>query len=487
MSSRHFCFRLGKPINWDKNNGTLLSTQVWIMAQDFTMPASIQQTAFSIVTTVSPDAVSSLKAYLDEVGTHIKDTKEITFGAYDSLHFCSIQVIDDPRGADAPLLVFEGNIDGSTRSFLTLLAERNLAFLQRVYAACIGYPANATAAQLIEYILANDLGATAFYVGQPGATRTQIERDYQLRVRLEGEIDRRSVEFAGMTLEQCRSQLAEYVQSQPDLAWVKQPVPTLVHVRFGKFIFGLIAACVLAVPIGLVVLTSWPNFEWHERLVPAIALVLMVVIFAAYLAWLRYRENHDHQDDTLPLPDFVAQLQAREDLQLQNHLVSVTDVKPGWLRLLTLRLVLFAINLFARYMATQGDLGGIVTIHFARWVVLTPRGASRPRLLFLSNYDGTWENYLGEFIDRASVGLTAVWSNTQLAIDHGFPNTQWLVLGGSRDEQRFKNYARQSQQTGGIWYSAYASLSMKHITNNREIRLGLLDPTTDAAEWMRRF
>ena len=163
-------------------------------------------------------------------------------------------------------------------------------------------------------------------------------------------------------------------------------------------------------------------------------------------------------------------------------------MKPGWLRFLTLRSVLFVINLVARFIATQGDLGGIVTIHFARWVILNPPGATRPRLLFLSNYDGTWENYLSEFIDRASDGLTAVWSNTQLAADRGFPDTYWLFLGGgSRDEQRFKNYARLSQQTGGIWYSAYSSLSMKHITNNREIRLGLLNPAVNAADWLRRF
>ena len=50
------------------------------------------------------------------------------------------------------------------------------------------------------------------------------------------------------------------------------------------------------------------------------------------------------------------------------------------------------------------------------------------RLLFLSNFDGSWENYLDDFIDKASIGLTGVWSNTLK-----FPRTYFLVLGGASD------------------------------------------------------
>jgi hypothetical protein len=457
-------------------------------AESLISSSSIVQAAFTIVTTISRDAVPALKQYLDQVGDDIKNSPEISFDDYKNLHYCSIQVIDDRLGNDSPLLVFEGNIDGGVASFLILLAERNFAFLQRVYAGSIGFPVNATAAQLVAFLLANDQGAHAFYVGQPGVTRIQIERDRELRVRLESEIERRRAEFAGMTPEACRTELVKFVKGQTDLAWVHQSVPTLFRVRFGKLIIFLLGVCALALPVSLLVLAFWPTLDWLERLPAIAALGIIATVLVGFVVWLRYRETKDRQDETLPLPDFVAQLQAWEDLQLQNHLVSVTDVKSGWLRFLTLRSVLFAINLVARYLATQGDLGGIITIHFARWVILNPPGSTRPRLLFLSNYDGTWENYLSEFIDRASAGLTAVWSNTQLAADRGFPDTYWLFWGGgSRDEQRFKNYARLSQQTGGIWYSAYSSLSMKHITNNREIRLGLLNPAVNAADWLERF
>ena len=69
-------------------------------------------------------------------------------------------------------------------------------------------------------------------------------------------------------------------------------------------------------------------------------------------------------------------------------------------------------------------------------------------LLFLSNYDGSWENYLDDFIDLASPGLTAIWSNTV-----GFPRSYFLVGGGSRDENLFKTMTRQSQVPSLVWYT----------------------------------
>lgn len=173
----------------------------------------------------------------------------------------------------------------------------------------------------------------------------------------------------------------------------------------------------------------------------------------------------------------------REDVKVQNHMVSVTPIKDGRFRLLTLRLVLWVINLIARLTANKGSLGGISSIHFARWVI-TPGNKS---LIFMSNFDGSWESYLNEFIDRAARGLTAVWSNTDNAV--GFPRTKWLVTEGARDEARFKAYARFSMVPTHTWYSAYPDLTVSNIDNNMRIRQGLfasLDPAAIEA-WLRRL
>jgi hypothetical protein len=98
----------------------------------------------------------------------------------------------------------------------------------------------------------------------------------------------------------------------------------------------------------------------------------------------------------------------RENRYAQNHMISVTQRKPGLVRWFTARLVFWIIGEFAARYYPPGFLSDIGTIHFARWVT-APRS---PDLIFLSNYGGSWESYLEDFITRAHAGLTAVWSNS---------------------------------------------------------------------------
>ena len=161
-------------------------------------------------------------------------------------------------------------------------------------------------------------------------------------------------------------------------------------------------------------------------------------------------------------------------------MTNISPVKPGMFRRTALWLVLKGIEIAARYLFTGGTLGGVTTIHFARWVI-ADKGRT---LIFLSNYGGSWESYLGDFIDKASAGLTAVWSNTAL-----YPKTSFLIQQGAKDEQRFKVWAREQQIFTDVWYSAYKTLSVSNIINNSEIRNGL-SIEMDAAEaraWLRRL
>ncbi len=216
------------------------------------------------------------------------------------------------------------------------------------------------------------------------------------------------------------------------------------------------------------------------------------LIGAAALELRRQEKAHDRHDRARH-PDWetvyarwsenLAGIVQRENVQGQNHLASVTAIQDGAFRLAVQRVVLWAVNLVAALTANKGSLAGITSIHFARWVI-TP---DRRYLIFLSNFDGSWERYLNDFIDLASKGLTAVWTNTDNEV--GFPSTRWLILDGARDEQRFKSYARYSQVRTRAWYSAYPNLSNENIANNRAIREQLfvgLD-RAGAEAWLRRL
>jgi len=87
------------------------------------------------------------------------------------------------------------------------------------------------------------------------------------------------------------------------------------------------------------------------------------------------------------------------------------------------------------------------------------------RMLFFSNFDGSWQQYLGDFIDKSGWGLTGIWSNTE-----NFPRTRFLFTGGAYDEEHFLAWSRYYQIPTAVWYCAYPHLSIKNVMNNTFIR-----------------
>jgi hypothetical protein len=175
--------------------------------------------------------------------------------------------------------------------------------------------------------------------------------------------------------------------------------------------------------------------------------------------WIAARRN--------PPRLYDAQVRARldeigrhEDRIDQNGLTHLVPIKGGAFRRSTLKFALRIAQEMGDRGARAGRLGELDTIHFARWVILDDG-----RVLFFSNYDGSWEAYLGDFIDRAWAGLTMIWSNTK-----NFPTTFGLFFLGARDEERFKRWTRAYQYPTQIWYSAYPSLSVGEVLCNAQIR-----------------
>lgn len=428
----------------------------------------MQQNSMTVITEIRSDLLDMLTSYLKPIGENIKKNTVIQFSDYDNLHYCSFFVIPSNHPSGYPsttpaLLVFEANVDGDVSGFIQVLITKNSEFVNTVYSCCRDYPGSA---DLKTYLLSHDYGANAFYVAHPGESRNIIYQQQQLRGRIERYIDANGLSLATQQPEQIQAVISNHLGSEP------KPTPQPFLNSKGEIIFnGILGVLVLALLGG--------TFGFLGSTAQIITIVVLVLA-AVYVMVLRLHETLDQPDSRPWESSNVSEIQDVEDRQLQNHLTSVVEIKPGYFRLITLQVVLFSVNLVAKLVSTKGDLGGIVTIHFARWVILP----DKKRLLFMSNYDGSWENYLGEFIDHASNGLTAVWSNTQLGKDRGFPNTQYLIKGGSRDEQGFKTFARNSQLAELIWYSAYPDLSVKNVANNRRIHEGLFS-SSDLVAWLK--
>jgi hypothetical protein len=211
----------------------------------------------------------------------------------------------------------------------------------------------------------------------------------------------------------------------------------------------------------------WIGNALHLIGVPLLGLLLLpllIVIAPIYLFCLRRQEKTDpelcwrvNQADS----DYLSLF---EDRYVTNQFNAMGSVKPGLVRRLTLSGVLTTVNYAARHFVRRGRLGRIRTIHFARWVFLD----DKKRMVFFSNYDGTVESYMDDFINKTGFGLNAVFS-----AGIGYPRTNWLVRDGCGDEQKYKDFLRRHTLPSQVWYKAYLGLTAIDLERNTRLRKGL--------------
>jgi hypothetical protein len=422
----------------------------------------MKHTILTFITKVEPSKVEELREFLRTIAAaaDLAANPHLPFGSLKSLHFASLVIHEDE--AFGPYLIFENNFDGPLDAYLDELYENAAEGLHRIYSCCRDYPAGSSAERerILSYLRAHAVRPNACHIGNVGRSVERIRREEGLRDNLEDFLD--GVVKGGRDKEPpgvLRQEVQSFARGRPDYEWVANAPPRQTWMERFLPRFNLILAALTA-------------------------LVLLPLIILPFIVWvivLRRKEKRDRELSDLGNHEHVMRLVEREDRThiVQNHLAHMTLVKPGRFRRATLRGVLWLVNLVAR-TSTSGTLLGIPSIHFAHWALID----DGRRLLFLSNFDGSWENYLDDFIDKASVGLTAIWSNT---VD--FPRTRFLFYEGSRNGTLFKAWARETQTYSNVWYSAYKSLTVQSVDNNSSIREDLLKPLDETAtrSWLWRF
>lgn len=416
------------------------------------------QTIFTVITRVKPPEFDALHQVVAAIGADPAANAVLPFGGFDTLHFASLVLVEADRLP--PTMVFEHNVDGSADDWLrTLVAEAGDG-LDALYRHCVGYPGSADREKVRDYLAGHIVRPGAFHVGATGRSLARIRQEADLRAAVETYVDaQREAGTLPADVVGCRSAIQDFVRTTPGLAWAtaKAPPRQTRTERWGHQA-RLRGAQLAAVPLAILLL-------------PVLLLALVV---------LRRKEKRDPVQEGSAGPEQIEALSRTEDFVAQNHLASVIAVKPGPLRGIILPVVLYALNLIARVSGTKGKLAGIPSIHFAHWSRIN--GGSH--LMFLSNFNGSWESYLGDFIEKGAPGLSAVWSNTV-----EYPRTEFLVRKGATDGPRFRQWARAHQCPTQAWYSAYPGLTMSIIDNNSAMREGLFGSMTteEATTWLRRL
>ena len=199
-----------------------------------------------------------------------------------------------------------------------------------------------------------------------------------------------------------------------------------------------------------------------------------MIVSPFYLWRLRRLEKTDPELCARVDQTYSDGLAQAEDRLVTNQFTAMGSLKPGLVRLVTTIGILWTVNWGARHLFTRGRLARIRTIHFARWVFLD----GRKRMVFFSNYDGTVESYMDDFINKTGFGLNMVFSN-----GIGYPRTNWLALDGCQDEQKYKDFLRRHTLPSQVWYKAYPGLTAIDLERNSRIRQGL---EADIAQSKRR-
>jgi deferrochelatase/peroxidase EfeB len=472
----------------------------------------------ALVTIIAPlalDRVPDAEAAIDAMENPAQPAIAAALDATDpdgefGTHFASLHAIRSQDGTRA-YLVLEFSADGTEDQALARIVTAIGVRLRPVFMLASDWR---DAGELLAYMrshrVAVGCGWTAnpgvAFAGTPRMTVGRIRREARLAARvtalLKVDSDHRS---AMAQLDAVRDAL------KPEFAWALDPGtpdPPFEQPTIVTFAFQLLGSFAktylwpLLWPIGLLLLVVAAYAGWrHADGAPdswvwfcaylvgflsvfwkAFWVVLLVILIFAGIVYnqLRKAEATDSLEERAPDRKTLNAIFERENRGTQNHMISVTQRKPGFVRWFTARLVFWAVGEFAANFYRPGFLSDIGTIHFARWVTAPD---SRD-LMFFSNYDGSWESYLEDFITRAHAGLTAVWSNSV-----GFPRAQNLFQDGATDGERFKRYARHSMIPTRFWYSAYPDLSTTIIRTNAQIRLGLSGAMTedDAINWLALF
>ncbi len=429
----------------------------------------------TVITPILADQLNALRTHLNGIGEDIGGQTEIPFEQLETVHFMRWVIIPEETLEERVLpaqLILSTNYDGPESAHIHELVEKAGAGLRRIYARCEGFSESSDNETLFRYLISHRRKYAAFYSGTAGRSVSQIREEHALREGIQDYLQESnpSQDWSGIALEDIRADILQYVREQETYKKLERRYRDTFYQRFGLYLLGAGALFFLAILVQGFILN------------PLLAGGVLIGLIGFGLWWFASLTRHEKADalayQSPPrLTAKISQMTSREDYKIQNQISHLVTVKPGFFRKFTLRFVLWAINLLARTFFNRGNLGGIPSIHFARWVAID-NGA---RLLFFSNYDGSWESYLGDFVDRAAVGLTGVWTNTE-----GFPPTRKLIFGGATHSADFKAWAREKQIETQVWYSAYKTISVANINTNTRIRKGL-SGSMPAETWLQQL
>lgn len=330
-----------------------------------------------------------------------------------------------------PRLVLSSWFDGGTSEHVRQLCSAIPELLEAAFRHCEGFSGSSSQ----PFLYAHAVRSKAAY----NSARLRSAQQIRAEAGLARALQQRAEQLPARTPDALFDELLNDARKDQALAWAFAP-PARFHLTGGEKA------------------QRW--LSWLLRTAPR------WLMFFASLRALRECEKEQQRARTRAAngtPALTPPDQAARD-STSNAYNSISFVLPGGARQRALTLFL---DLLQTVGAQRTDLSGITSMRFAHWCTID----NDARLLFCSMYDGAWESYMADFVHLAGWGLTGVWSNTE-----SYPDTDYLVLNGARDEQGFRRFVREREVETAFWFRAYPGVSGENIQDNSAIRAGLSRP-----------
>lgn len=427
------------------------------------------QANFTILVPINPAREAELRRLLDSMneapGRVNAGNPLIPFAQLDTLHFARFVILDDrtideiraygiPAGTYPLYLAFLGDIDGEVDAFFHDLVRLAANGLRSIFSCCAGFSAET---DLVKWMKQRNAPASAAYVNWRGRTVRCIHEEAALKQALDTYVKANAPALTGVPARQIQAQLRQFINAEKSSGRLtlskERPTPIGWRLKDQLHLIGVPLLGLLALP-------------------------LLIVLAPIYFIYLRHREKTDPELCWRVDQTYSDRLSDLEDHDVTNQFTLMGSLKPGLFRQWTLIGILMGVDYAARYVVRRGRLGRVRSIHFARWVFLD----RNKRMVFFSNYDGTVESYMDDFINKAGFGLNAFLSQAV-----GYLRTNWLVLDGCSDEQKYRNFLRRHTLPTQVWYKAYPGATAIDLERNTRIRQGLgSSPMSEqeAHEWV---
>ena len=398
---------------------------------------------------VRTDRIADLRALLAtmnrEPGIVDPHNALVTFGRFDTIHVARFVVAEDntledrryfpdmPQG-DRVHLIFLADCDGPGEELMAWIVREAGGGLRRIFAHCNNFDDNT---ELLGWMRTHQTPPAAVYVNWVGRTVHQIREEAALRSTLHDTL---------------HGALAD------------ERHPRRLHQQLNA---AAAAARVPLTPIEPRTLGQWITLVLQALGLLLLGLVLLPFVIIGAIPFLIALRRHETTDPVIRTRNNAARtrdIAIGEDRDVTNPFSAIGSFKPGWFRLAIATIALRLVGLSGIFVYHSGRLARVSTIHFARWVIID----GDRRVFFASNYDGSLESYMDDFINKVAFGLNLVFSNGM-----AYPTTDYLVHRGALREHEFKHYLHRRQVPTDVWYKAYPGLTTADLARNARIRKGL--------------